>query len=172
VRKRITSGKLVAEREGGRWFVLLPGEPPRELEEPQIGTDSQDAEPVPDTKGEQDAFEREPEEVRGGRDDKLIGLVREQQQTIMELAGQVGFLQGQLGAAQEEIKLLQAPGEEPVAKSPPGLERNDVIGVPQDAFKEMMAELAVLRSEVELYQEEHGRQFRNRRRWQFWRRKS
>jgi hypothetical protein len=38
--------------------------------------------------------------------------VRELERLNMELAGQVGFLQGQLALAQEGIKLLQAPPEE------------------------------------------------------------
>lgn len=49
---------------------------------------------------------------------EALRLVRDQQQTIMELSGRVGFLQAELGQARERILVLEAPKEEPVAVEP------------------------------------------------------
>ena len=43
--------------------------------------------------------------------DSLVALVRDQQQTIIELSGRCGWLQAQLHAAHERIALLEAPKE-------------------------------------------------------------
>ena len=39
----------------------------------------------------------------------LVSLLKEKDQQVMQLSGQVGFLQGQLQQAQETIRLLEAP---------------------------------------------------------------
>lgn len=52
--------------------------------------------------------------------DRLIDLVKEQQQTIMELAGRVGFYQAQVQAMQERIALLTAPIAPPAPEDDAG----------------------------------------------------
>jgi hypothetical protein len=49
---------------------------------------------------------------------ELVRLVRDQQQTIMELSGRVGYLQAELTQARERILALEAPKAEPVAVEP------------------------------------------------------
>jgi hypothetical protein len=44
--------------------------------------------------------------------DALVALVREQQQTILELAGRLGFLQTVLLQRDEQLKTLQALNED------------------------------------------------------------
>lgn len=48
---------------------------------------------------------------------ELLKYVREKDQTMMELSGQLGFVQVQLSAAEEQIRLLQAPKDEPVEET-------------------------------------------------------
>jgi len=49
---------------------------------------------------------------------EALHLVERQQQTIMELAGRVGFLQSELGQARDRILALEAPKPEPVTVEP------------------------------------------------------
>ena len=58
---------------------------------------------------------------------ELVALIREQQQTILELSGRVGYFQAQLEQARETIRALEAPRDAPLhderaQESTPGAE--------------------------------------------------
>jgi AraC-like DNA-binding protein len=56
--------------------------------------------------------------VRGPELLEALRLVRDQQQTIMELSGRVGYLQAELTQARERILILEAPKTEPADMEP------------------------------------------------------
>ena len=117
VRRWIKSGRLEAERlprdQGGyKWRVT--GEA-LEAARTNVTQGQPIGQPSGQPRGQPDDQEATPGQVDGPagvidpRD--VMALVREQQDTILQLSGQVGFLQSENEHLKEEVKLLQPPPE-------------------------------------------------------------
>jgi excisionase family DNA binding protein len=100
VRKRITAGSLPAERDGRQWIVYVPAVPNG-------------------TTGTIDGTTAAPSEPSGGTSavPELLMMIREKDRTIMELAGQVGYLQAELAQAREQLALAPPVDDPPERRS-------------------------------------------------------
>ena len=125
VLRRLNGGKLVGEktrsRYGQQWRVRWP--PPSELpqdtatsEAPLHRTAAPPSEPTVQQFGGSSealatAIEKAITAALDRSDERKDAALHEKDERIMELSGQVGFLQAQLEAARDELKLLQPPPE-------------------------------------------------------------
>lgn len=108
VRKWIAQGKLVAIKRGGTFRIATADlEPFRRNPGRNAAEQTAPSERSADRNGTEQA-ERSDRSADQGAAAELGRLVRDQQQTIMELAGRVGFLQSELQATQEQLRALQA----------------------------------------------------------------
>ncbi len=106
VRKRITAGSIPAKRDGRQWTVYIPAVP---CGAEPVPSDPYGTESVPETGTKADA---------GGTSavPELVQLIRDQEQKITELAGQVGYLQSELSRTREQLQLA-APVRTDTARS-------------------------------------------------------
>lgn len=102
VRRWIAAGRLLAERDGDDWLITplalqaaLSAAPDAAQTAAQLAAAAADLAAL------------------AARDAALAELVAKQEQTIIELAGRVGWLQSQLQARDERILALEAPKVEP-----------------------------------------------------------
>lgn len=98
VRWKIQHDQLEAVQEGKRRYVLLPAVPEAQVEERKEGTEAV-------TGSESGSAGSVPAS-------DLLNLIREKDQRILELSGQLGYLQSQLDTAREQLKLLAPPAED------------------------------------------------------------
>lgn len=95
VRKRITAGSIPAERDGRQWTVYIPAVPDGPSSEPPVPHGNNSV-PEHGTRADAGGTSAVPE---------LVQLVRDQEQKITELAGQVGYLQAELSHTREQLQL-------------------------------------------------------------------
>ena len=109
LRRRIKSGTVTAYKvptaQGYEWRVVAgqPDGTPVQVDTPSIRQDVR-----------VDSTPASPELL------KALDLVDRLQQDNQQLAGQVGFLQAKLQSAEEQIRLLSAPQDEPEPAAEPG----------------------------------------------------
>jgi hypothetical protein len=109
IRRRLRRGELEGQLtdtpSGQAWLVRIPDGDPPQAEMPRYAVPRSDVPPT----------DSDPHQS-GVQLDSLVALVRDQQQTIMELSGRVGYLQSELRQRTEQLAALQAPAPVPPAQ--------------------------------------------------------
>jgi excisionase family DNA binding protein len=111
VRRRIATGTLEAERNGKRWWVILPASAsvfPAQRAETQSALNDT----VLDRQERKDAAFAAPE-TEGVSVSDFLRALKEKDERIEVLSVRLGYVQAELDQAREQMKLLQAPKDEP-----------------------------------------------------------
>lgn len=108
IRKRLAVGSMRGRRQDGTrfWLIWLA-----DAEAPAVDPDAA----APDVTPEE--LQETPTILQPGASGMVeaLALLREQQETIRQLAGQVGFLQAVRQSLEERVRLLEAPQDAPEA---------------------------------------------------------
>ena len=128
VRRWVREGKLAAERvQRPQGYVLLVQLPaatapaaPAATHEPRLLHPAATRGTAADSPAT--AATAEPEPIATA----LLDLVKQHEQTIMELAGRVGYYQAENQQLRETLKALQAPREEPEPLESPAVQSKGV----------------------------------------------
>lgn len=117
VRRRIQRGQLRAIMVAGPYgpeYQIVEGAPTNGNAADEPPLTSRPPSPAADETDSPDISGTWPDTL-----DSFLALVRDQQQTIMELSGRCGWLQAQIEAATSRIRELEAPKPEPAEAADP-----------------------------------------------------